>query len=88
MITQESVYLPTKKKPTKKFSISNNIIGLKIIRLKANPIYLIFKSCDIREAQGKGGSRLWNVWKRLAMLAVEGSGTGLHPPVCNLCMQL
>lgn len=70
---------PKEKKAQRNFLFLTTSVGLKIIRLKANTIYLIFKSYAIGEGQGKGGSWLWNVWKRLAMLALEGSGTGLPP---------
>lgn len=68
-----------KKKPWRNFLFLTTSLGLKIITLKANPIYLIFKCYDIGEGKGRGGSWLWNVWKYLAMLAMEGSETGLPP---------
>ena len=53
------------------------------MRLQANPIHLMFKSYDIGEGGGKGGSRLRNVQKLLAMLVLGGSVTelplSLHP---------
>lgn len=75
------------KKSERNFLFLITPIGLKIMiikkRLKANPIYLIFKSYHSGEGGGKGGSWLWNVWKCLAMLALGGSVTRLplstHP---------